>query len=155
MNKSNSILNSVDSIEKIKADLASPTHRYEIFKGTVDSSEKIIRTRSVGSAYLKEGQTTLTLTLKTFLDDRFYLMPDIKKESPGNYVIFTREIAHTLKRKYFWNAVGEGKILDGVNHGLMKLSWDVLAGDLYMSLHPIHSRDSAKASNQVEEAEVA
>ncbi len=89
--------------------------------------------------------------MKTFLEDRFYLLPDLKEESAGNYVIFTREIARNIRKKYFWNTVGEGKIMDGANHGLMKLSWDVLADGLYMSMYPIYAGEGA-STERVESA---
>ncbi len=112
-------------------------YRYDIFKGVSDSDGTITKVRSVGSAYIREGQGTFLLMLKTFLDDRFYMLPDNRPDSPNNYMILTREISRNLSKKYYWNTVGEARILVGQNQGLMKLSWDVLSGDLYMAMKPI------------------
>lgn len=139
LNKLREIISTIEN--KNKESKPSATYRFDIFKGLVDEAGKIKKVRSVGSAYVREGYKTYTLTLKTFLKDRFYLLPNGKAESHMDYVILTREPALNLARKYFWNSVGEGQILDGANHGLMKLSWDVLAGDLYMSLHPIKAQE--------------
>ncbi len=122
-------------------------YRFDVFKGSVGADGKITKIRSVGSAYVREGHQTYTLTLKTFLKDRFYLLPNTKEENAHmDYVILTREPAQRINRKYFWNSVGAGQILDGDNHGLMKLSWDVLADDIYMSLHPVKVGDPAEAA---------
>jgi hypothetical protein len=106
------------------------------FKGTLDENGKVIKTKSVGSAYVREGLSTYTVHLKTFLKDTFYLLQNTKSPSP-DFVILTREPAQNLNRKYFWNSVGEGIILDGLNKGIMKLNWDVVGTDLYMTIEPI------------------
>lgn len=121
----------------------SPSYRFEIFKGKLNEDGKVSRLRSVGSAYLRDGMRTYTIVLKTFLDDRFYLIPNSKPENNSDFVILTREAAQNLKRKYFWNSVGEGKLLEGSNAGLVKLSWDVLSDDLYLCLHPLKVSEPA------------
>src|SRR5687768_10220698 len=108
------------------------SYRFDIFKGQMGTDEKIKKVRSVGSAYLKDGQRTYIVNLKTFLNEKFFLLPNSKPENKFDFVILTREPAQNISRKYFWNNVGEGIFLEGLNHGLMKLSWDVLANDLYM-----------------------
>ena len=139
-------MNSAIQMKK-KADQNQTIYRYDLFKGSIGADGKVTKVRSVGSAYNREGQTTLTVTLKTFLEDKFFLLPNTKADNPANYVILTREIAHNIKRKYFWNSVGDGRILEGVNHGLMKLSWDVLSDDIYMSLHPMKGREAGQVDS--------
>ena len=146
LNKLREIVSSIENKTKEVKPMAA--YRFDIFKGTQDENGKVTKVRSVGSAYIREGYKTYTVSLKTFLKDRFYLLPNGKSESYMDYVILTREPALNLARKYFWNSVGAGHILDGVNHGLMKLSWDVLAGDLYMSLHPIQAQEPIQAEGE-------
>lgn len=116
---------------------AQTGYRFEIFKGKTDEHGKVNKVRSIGSAFLREGQKTYVITLKTFLNERFYLLPNTKEGISADYMILTREPAQHIPRKFFWNSVGEARILDGLNHGIMQLAWDVLADHLYMSLHPI------------------
>jgi hypothetical protein len=111
-------------------------YRFDVFKGILDENGKVIKTKSVGSAYVREGLSTYTVHLKTFLKDTFYLLQNTKSPSP-DFVILTREPAQNLNRKYFWNSVGEGIVLDGLNKGIMKLNWDVVGTDLYMTVEPI------------------
>lgn len=114
------------------------SYRFDIFKGVRDESGKVTRLRSVGAAHLTEGTKTYSVYLKTFLKDVFFLLPEEKKLTAGDYVILTREPSKTAGRKYHWNNVGECSILGGSNSGLMKMRWDLLGvDDIYMSLHPI------------------
>jgi hypothetical protein len=112
-------------------------YRFDIFKGSKDSEGKITKIKSVGSAYIREGLKTYTVHLKTFLKDTFYLLPNTRPVSTvSDFVILTREAAQNSGKKYFWNNVGLGNILEGSNHGVMELLWDVLPEGIYMTLHP-------------------
>ncbi len=140
----------ISAIEtKPKEDKPMSGYRFDIFKGAADENGKVNKIRSVGSAFVREGHRTYTVTLKTFLNERFYLLSNLKPENKTDFVILTRETAQNIARKYFWNSVGDGEILDGVNHGLMKLSWDVLSDGLYMSLHPFEVNDPAKLEGDI------
>ncbi|NBU21490.1 hypothetical protein EBS43_08830 [bacterium] len=150
MNRSNPMVNMSHLVQAVEAK-ATPEkkvahYRFDIFKGTQEADGKIRKVRSVGGAYVREGLQTYTISLKTFLNDKFYLLPNTKPENRMDYVILTREPAQNINRKYFWHSVGEGHFLEGVNHGLMKLSWDVLGDDLYMSLHPVQVNDSGDSN---------
>jgi hypothetical protein len=54
------------------------TYRFDVFKGTRDTSGKVCKVKSVGSALLTEGTKTYTLYIKTFLHDPFYILPEQK-----------------------------------------------------------------------------
>jgi hypothetical protein len=113
------------------------TYRFDIFKGEVDATGKVQRLRSLGAAHIAQGSKTYSVYLKTFLKDTFYLLPEEKKYTKADFLIYTREPSRNPGRKYYWNLVGEGKILEGENAGFMKLSFDVLGSDcIYMNLHP-------------------
>jgi len=111
-------------------------YRFDVFKGSVDETGKVNKIKTVGSAYVREGLSTYTLHLKTLLKDTFYLLQNTKSPSP-DFVILTREPAQNMNRKYFWNNVGEAHVLSDQNEGIMKLKWDVIAGELYMKVAPI------------------
>jgi hypothetical protein len=126
--------------------------RFDIFKGTEDQSGKIVKIKSVGSAYIREGLKTYTVHLKTLLKDSFYLLPNSKDEVFSDYVILTREPAQNSGRKYFWNNVGDGNRMTGMNSGLMSLSWDLFADDLYMNVAPIKVTEVEANSQKFEVA---
>jgi hypothetical protein len=127
-------------------------YRFDLFTGVVDEEGKLKKTRSVGSAYLREGLKTYTVHLKTFLKDQFYLLPNESGESTADYALLTREPSKTTGRKYFWNHVGEAKILGSENPGTAKLMFDLLGVDIYMNLHPIRISevDATESEVQVE-----
>lgn len=123
---------------KARAEKASKTYRFDIFKGIETSDGKVQKLRSVGSAILVEGAKTYTVYLKSLLRDVFYLLPEEKKLTRGDYAILTREPSPVPTRKYFWNNIGESYLLSGQNAGLMRMSFDLFgAEDIYMNLSPV------------------
>jgi hypothetical protein len=129
-------------------------YRYDLFKGAKDSSGTVTKIKSIGNAYIREGLKTYTVHLKTFLKDTFYLLQNTNpRHSNADYVILTRELAQHSGKKYFWSNVGEGRVLEGPNHGLMHLAWDVfLSDDIYMTLHPINVSEVPEAARLASEA---
>jgi hypothetical protein len=123
------------------------TMRFDIFKGHVDSEGRVRKIRSVGSARLSDGYRTYTVQLKTFLDDLFYLLPE-REAAPekSDFAILTREDSTIAGRRFFWNKIGDGALLQAPNNGLLHLSWDVLGtGDIYMSMEPINQGGTTAA----------
>lgn len=108
--------------------------RFQVLQGEVDSSGKVKKTKSVGMAYLKDGQNTFTLRLWTFVNEKFYLIPN--RNDASKYLVMTREPNKNLtaKNKYFWNIVGNG-IADSAN-GTIKLDFDLLSKAIYVNIHP-------------------
>lgn len=147
-------LKAVESTTNQDAPGTVTVYRFDLFKGVKDANGKVSKVKSVGSSYIREGLKTYTVHLKTFLKDTFYLLPNTKPTiTKADFVVLTRELAQNSGKKYFWNSVGEGRILDGVNHGLMQLSWDVLmADDIYMALHPINATELPEAQRLAAEA---
>ena len=103
-------------------------YRFQLF---VEGNEK---NKTVGMAYLKEGQGIYTLRLWTFLDDKYFLLPS--KEDSSKYLLMTREPnkSGTSKNKYFWNIVGNAKVQSGKN--VIELNFDLLDKKIYMNIFP-------------------
>lgn len=109
-------------------------YRFQLFvEGTENSTKK----KTVGMAYLKEGQGIYTLRLWTLLDDKFFLLPS--KEDSTKYLLMTREPnkSGASKNKYFWNIVGNANVLSGRN--VIELNFDLLEKKIYMSIFPDES----------------
>lgn len=130
-------MNPLKQIQDAGVIAARPTtYRFDIIKGIEDSTGRLSRARSVGSAYLVEGRKTYTIYLRSFVNDVFYLLPD-KEQPTSKFAILTRTHSRRQDRKFFWNVVGIGTVLDGSRSGYMQLRWDLLdAKDIYMNLHP-------------------
>lgn len=112
-------------------------YRFDIFKGEMDECGKIKRLKSVGTAYRREGCKTFTLHIHTFLGEVFYMLPGFKDRNQSDFVLLTRELSHLPNKKFFWNLVGEGRLVCRESAGTIHLVWDMLgAADIYMSLYP-------------------
>ena len=110
-------------------------YRFEIFKGEVDENGKVQKVKSVGSAYIRDGIHTYAIHLRMFLKDTFYLIKNMKAPVP-EYVLLTREPSIKPTRKYFWNNVGEGRVLGDENEGLIAIKFDLLDHTFYMKHEP-------------------
>lgn len=112
--------------------------RFDVFKGSVQADNSVLKIRSVGAAVLLEGHRTFSLYLNTFLKDVFYLVPGQKRYTSAEYVIMSRQNSSKPGKKFVWKPVGEARSIQSGGFPLLTLSWDLLgAGDIYMSLTPI------------------
>ncbi|MGE3756119.1 MAG: hypothetical protein AB7H97_00090 [Pseudobdellovibrionaceae bacterium] len=109
-------------------------YRFQVFQGMKDASGKVKKTKSVGMAYLKEGQNIFSLRLWMFSWDRYFILPH--KADSSKYLVMTREPNRSpkAKNKYFWNIVGNGTV-DSVQ-GVIELEFDLLSKPIYVNIHP-------------------
>lgn len=129
------------------------SYRFDIFKGVKDAEGRIQKVKSIGAAQLFEGCHTYSVYLKTFTTQVFYLMAPNPERSQTNYVLMTREASKSPKQKFFWNNVGDAKVLSGANAGLMLLNWDLLGReDLYLNLYPMERPESNSVSTPAPKA---
>ena len=115
-------------------------NRFQVFQGEKNESGKVTKTKSVGMAYLKVGQSIITLRLWTFSWDRYYILPN--KSDATKYLVMSREPNKNpnAKNKYYWNIVGNGAV-DTVN-GVLALEFDLLSQPIYVNIHPEPSSHS-------------
>jgi hypothetical protein len=120
---------------------AAQFFRFQVIQGDLDQNGKIKRNKSVGMAYLKDGQNTYTLRLWTFVNEKFYLIPS--KTDSSKYLVMTRELNKNpqAKNKFFWNIVGNG-VADSAL-GVITLQFDLLSKPIYVGIHPENSAVSA------------
>src|ERR1035437_7851487 len=95
---------------KMKQSEGANYSRFEVFQNSDGAKVK----RVVGSAYLREGDSLITLRLWTMMNERFYVL--LSKQDPSKYLVMTREENRNTKssNKYFWHIVGSG-IVDSKN----------------------------------------
>lgn len=96
--------------------------------------------RTVGMAYLKEGQSIYTLRLWTLLEDKFFLLPS--KDDSSKYLLMTREPnkSNNSKNKYFWNIVGNAQT--NPSKASIEMNFDLFSKTIYMSMFPEESASS-------------
>jgi len=102
--------------------------RFEVFQNPGSTK------RVVGSAYMREGESLITLRLWTMINEKFFVL--LSKEDPSKYLIMTREENRNTKNsnKYFWHIVGNGFV--DTKSGVVKLNFDLFDRPIFMSLHP-------------------
>ena len=102
--------------------------------------------RTIGAAYLQEGQAIYTLRLWTLLNEKFFLLPS--KEDPTKYLVMTREPNNSqlTTNKYFWNIVGSAKA--NAAQSVLELSFDIFEKTIYVSIFPENSSSSKRMKNQ-------
>jgi hypothetical protein len=102
--------------------------RFEVFQNSGKD------TRVVGSAYLREGDSLITLRLWTMMNEKFYVL--LSKQDASKYLVMTREENRNVKNsnKYFWHIVGSGNV-DSKN-GIVQLNFDLFDRPILMSLQP-------------------
>ena len=117
--------------------------RFEVFQNHENSKAK----RVVGSAYLREGDSLITLRLWTMINENFYVL--LSKADPSKYLVMTREENRNVKNKnkYFWHIVGSGNV-DSKN-GIVELNFDLFDKPIFMSLHP-DRRPTLQLANEQE-----
>lgn len=117
------------AIKDILAETAPKFYRFQVF---VKNNEE--KKKTIGMAYLKEGQSMYTIRLWTFLEDKYFLLPS--KEDASKYLVMTREPNRTpnAKNKYFWNIVGNAKVNSA--QGVLEIDFDLLDKKVFMNLFP-------------------
>jgi hypothetical protein len=136
----------MDQIQESKSAIGPATfYRFQVFQGKRNSQGQIERTKTVGMAYLKEGQSTYTLRLWTFIDDRFYILQC--KDDPMKYFVMTREpnLRPDARSKYFWNIVGNARTDSAQGH--LEIEFDLLGAPIFMKLFPEPSVHTAALSD--------
>ena len=122
----------------------SKFYRFQVFQGDKDLKGAVKKTKSVGMAYLKEGQSLFTMRLWTFVNEKFYLI--LNQNDASKYLVMTREPNKNPlgKNKYFWNIVCHG-IID-TNLGFVTIYFDLFDKPVFMSIHPEASAYSVSLS---------
>lgn len=120
------------SLKEALSETMPTFYRFPIF--TVEEGRK---DKTVGMAYLRDGQGLYSLRLWMFLEDKFFLLPN--KEDSAKFFLMTREPnnSNSSKNKFFWNIVGNAKA--DVKNGMIELNFDLFDKKIYMSLYPDES----------------
>ena len=119
--------------------------RFQVIQGDKDQNGAIKKTKSVGMAYLKEGQSIFNLRLWMLSLERYYILPH--KADPSKYLVMTREPNKNPngRNKFFWNIVGSG-FVDSIQ-GFIELEFDLLSKPIYVSIHPEPSAHTSDLPN--------
>ena len=122
----------------------SVLYKLDVFKGVYDSAGTVTKIRSVGSAVQGEGSSTIHMSLKTLLKDRFYLLPEQSQFGDADFAVLTREETRIPGRKFFWHRIGDAYRLTGANTGFLELQFDLFGAEkIYMDLRALSVRENS------------
>lgn len=128
-------------MNKLMSKQEAKSYRFKLF---VKDGEK--KSKTVGSAYLKEGQNIYWLRLRMFLETNFFLLPS--KDDPTQYLLMTKDASKdpNQKNKFYYNIVGSGRVVS--SQGVMELSFDLLDKKVFMNIYPEESTSSISKENR-------
>jgi hypothetical protein len=119
----------------------------ELHRFQIQTTETNKKPKTVGVAYLKDGDSTYSIRLWMF-SDRYYMIQS--KEDALKYIIMSREEANSnyTKNKYKWRIVGNGLFNSKI--GAIELHFDLLSKPLYMNLYPESYVDKNLIDDKIE-----
>lgn len=118
--------------------------RYRVFLGHIDLEGMVNEKDQVGFAFQRIGSQSFKINLWMFVDQNYFIVP--AKDSQTKYNLFSLDefITETKELKSYWNRVGTGELYGNY----LKLSFNLLPYDLFMSLFDDAQADSKSAVSQ-------
>jgi hypothetical protein len=119
-------------------------YRFQIQMPTLNQNQK---PKSVGMAYLRDGEGTYTIRLWMFAE-RYYMIQT--KGDPTRYLLMSREPSRdsNSKNKFRWRIIGNGKI--NSTKGVIELYFDLLSKQVLMNLFPESYVDKSLTDEMIE-----
>lgn len=119
-------------------------YRFQIQLPTTNPNQK---PKSVGMAYLRDGEGTYTVRLWMF-SERYYMVQT--KADPLRYLLMSREPSRdpNAKNKYRWRIIGNGKL--DAKKGAIELYFDLLNKPVLMNLYPESYVDKTLSDEMIE-----
>lgn len=130
----------MDTLNKKSQEL----YRFQILLTTNKENQK---PKSVGTAYLREGDSTYTIRLWMF-SERFYMIQT--KTDQTRYLLMSREPSRDInsKNKYRWRIIGNGQI--NTQKNAIELYFDLLSKPILMSIYPENYIDKNLSDEPIE-----
>jgi len=108
--------------------------RPKVYRFQVFMLDEHYKKKTIGMAYLRDGQSIYSLRLWTFMQEKFFLIPS--REDAFKYLVLTRQLnrGDIIKNKYFWNIVGNGSV--DSSQTKLDINFDLLSKTISMNLLP-------------------
>lgn len=96
--------------------------------------------KSVGTAFLEDGNIRYTIKLWSLVNEKFYLLPT--EQDSRKFILMTRELnrSENPKTKYHWNVIGSAKANDVQTE--LEISFDIFERKIYLNMIPIETFNS-------------
>lgn len=95
------------------------------------------KTKSVGTAFLEDGNIRYTLRLWSLVNDKFYLLP--MEQDPKKFILMTRELNKSLnpKTKFHWNVIGSAMANEAQSE--LEISFDIFEKKIFLNMAPVET----------------
>lgn len=122
----------MESLQKYFQNSLPTFFKFQIF---VRSEEG--KTKSVGTAFLEDGNIRYTIKLWSLINEKFYLLPT--EQDHRKYILMTRELnrSENARTKYHWNVIGSAKANEAQNE--LEISFDIFERKIYLNMIPIET----------------
>lgn len=119
----------MESLQKYFQNNFPTFYKFQLFVRTEEG-----KTKSVGTAFLEDGNIRYTLKLWSLVNEKFYLLPT--EQDPKKFILMTRELNRSpnSKKKYHWNVIGSAKA-NGTQEEL-EIAFDIFEKKIYLNLIP-------------------
>jgi hypothetical protein len=95
------------------------------------------KTKSVGTAFLEDGNIRYTIKLWSLINEKFYLLPT--EQDSRKFILMTRELnrSENPKTKYHWNVIGSAKANEAQTE--LEISFDIFERKIYLNMIPVET----------------
>lgn len=129
----------MESLQKYLQNSFSTFYKFQLFVKGEDG-----KTKSVGTAFLEDGNIRYTLRLWSLVNEKFYLLPT--EQDPKKFILMTREPnrAQNSKKKFHWNVIGSAKA-NGTQDEL-EIAFDIFEKKIFLNLIPVETFNLGETS---------
>lgn len=121
------------SMEKIMETINNKSNEFYRFQISLAANNQNHKPKTVGVAYLRNGEGTYTVRLWMF-SERFYMVQT--KADPLRYLLMSREPSRNpnAQNKFRWRIIGNGRL--DTQKGAIEIYFDLLNKPVLMSIYP-------------------
>lgn len=122
----------MESLKKFLNSALPTFYKFQLFVRTEEG-----KTKSVGTAFLEDGNIRYTIKLWSLVNEKFYLLPT--EQDSRKFILMTRELnrSENAKTKYHWNVIGSAKPNQAQTE--LELSFDIFERKIYLNMIPIET----------------
>lgn len=122
----------MESLQKYFQNSFPTFYKFQLFVRTEEG-----KTKSVGAAFLEDGNIRYTIKLWSLVNEKFYLLPT--EQDCRKFILMTRELnrSENARTKYHWNVIGSAKANDLQDE--LEISFDIFEKKIYLKMIPIET----------------
>ena len=122
----------MDSVKNYFKNSFPTFYKFQLFV-----KNEVGKTKSVGTAFLEDGNIRYTLKLWSLVNEKFYLLPT--EQDPRKFILMTRELnrSESPKTKFHWNVIGSALANEAQNE--LEIAFDILEKKIFLNMIPLET----------------